>query len=111
LYPKSVFKVIFPALDKRVLPPLDAPITTEAARMFSNSGWAGFLIRRLKLPSSPVAVAVTPPAVVGLAIVTLGGVVYPVPTAVMRILFTVKVLDVEAVTPPPPLKVTVGLVV
>jgi hypothetical protein len=105
-----VFRLTFPALDKRVFPPLDAPITTEAARMFSNSGWAGFLIRRLKLPSSPVAVAVTPPAVVGLAIVTLGAVVYPVPPA-RRILLTAKVLDVEDGTPPPPLKVTVGLVV
>jgi hypothetical protein len=68
------------------------------------------LIRRLKEPSSPVAVAVTPPAVVGLAIVTLGAVVYPEPPA-RRILLTAKVLDVDAVDPPPPLKVTVGLVV
>jgi hypothetical protein len=101
---------MFPALDKRVLPPLEAPITTEAARIFSNSGWAGFLIRRLKHPSSPVAVAVTPPAVVGLAIVTVGAVVYPLPP-VRRILFTAKALDVDVVVPPPPLKVTVGAVV
>jgi hypothetical protein len=67
-------------------------------------------MRRFKDPSKPVAVAVSPPVVVGLAMVTVGVVIYPVPPA-RRTLLTVRVLVVVAGVPPPPLKVIVGPVV
>jgi hypothetical protein len=67
-------------------------------------------MRRFRDPSKPVAVAVAPSVVVGLAIVTVGAVIYPVPPA-SKTLLTVRVLVVLAVVPPPPLKVIVGPVV